>query len=161
MPEVEAHEGVSELRKVLMREARKEKLLYRQRLLSVAIVVMVLTTSIYTFTQVVFTEERDPLSYEGTSAEGMIYRQIARLDSMAVLLDAVKGRLDSLSHLQVDTSASVLSMDMKPWQDSLRILSGSVELLNDAITPQSITEIITLQRLGDRYEQLMQSNKDY
>lgn len=87
-------------------------------------------------------------------------RLLTRLENLAVELDSLKESLDSRPQLQGDTSASGHMADLKPLQDSLRILSGNVRLLNDAITPQSMTEIVTLQRLGDRYEQLMQSNKD-
>lgn len=78
-----------------------------------------------------------------------------RTDSLFTILSAT---LDSLMQPQVqDTSAVVRIRDVSYLFDTLAHLSQQVGALNAAITPQNAMGIVTLQRLGDRYEMLTQT----
>ena len=95
--------------------------------------------------------------FRAASPDNTVVQMKVRLNNMGALLDSLKGSPDFLLQLQRDTLAGVLPVEMKPLQDSLRAMSRRVKQLTDAITPQSIIEIIALQRLGDRYEMLTQT----
>ncbi len=94
------------------------------------------------------------------TVEGRITQLEMKLDGMIIQIESLENNLMIMPQLLSDTSVGVLPVEMKQLGDSLRAVSGRVKQLTDAITPQSMTEIITLQRLGDRYEQLTQSIKD-
>jgi hypothetical protein len=94
-------------------------------------------------------------AYVDTSLKEEWSEERHRTDS---LFDVIMATVDSLTQPQVqDTSEVVRVRDVSYLFDTLTQLSKKVDALSKAITPQNATGIVTLQRLGDRYEILTQT----
>ncbi len=122
-----------------------------QTLLTLIIAGITLTTMSYVY--------YNTISKVIEPADGQIeYAKFPRLDSLVNQMTIMSAAIDSLRHFQrQETTSAMISQDLQLWIDSLTHVAAKVKTINDAISPQSVTEIITLQRLGDKYIQLLQT----
>ena len=144
-------EQIDQIRRVKVKRDRSRKI---SVLISMVAGMVAVVTTFYAFSNFLWGEQGLSLRESGELAQ----KATAQLDSLESVMGSLQDQVRSL--MAASRLPDSVPAELRPLQDSLKALSLNVAILTDAISPKSMTEVMTLQRIGDRYELLSQDIAD-